>query len=58
MNERTTRFILKIRGEEEDRWILRERKYIRFILFYFNYFFVSFEKFSLILDARFFVAGE
>lgn len=29
-----------------------------YVLFYFNYFFVLFEKFLLILDARFFVAGE
>lgn len=61
MNERTTRSILKIRGEEEGkgsnfnriRWISREK---RKNIFYFILF-TSFEKFSLILDDSF-VAGE
>lgn len=61
MNERTTRSILKIRGEEEGkgssfnriRWISREKGDIYFISFYL----LHLRNFSLILDDSF-VAGE
>lgn len=61
MNERTTRSILKIRGEEEGkgssfnriRWISREKGDIYFISFYL----LRLRNFSLILDDSF-VAGE